>query len=457
MGLGLLGRGVGDAVFLAQCGARLTVTDLKTEKELAPSLKKLKQFKNIQFVLGRHRVSDFQKADLVIKSAGVPLDSSYIKEAKKHGVPITMSTALFAKLIPEDVTLIGVTGTRGKTTVAHLTYEILKSDKHRVFLGGNVRGVSTLALLKKIKPKDYVVLELDSWQLQGFGDERISPHIAVFTNFLEDHMNYYRGSMKQYWKDKEHIFTNQKERDVIFAGKDIASRIRKNTQRKGKLIIVDAIPKNWKLKMPGEHNRANAAFAVAIARQVGVPQQIIKKTVESFRGVPGRLEYLRTIRGVKIYNDTTATMPEATIAALRALQPTRLASQAERATHNLQPTTILIMGGADKNLNMSALLKEIPKYCKKVLLLPGTGSEKIKNQISKIKITTQNVKSLREAVELAMSEAKRGDIILFSPAFASFGLFKNEFDRGEQFDKLIDNAGQVRPSRLPSPNADYVV
>ena len=437
MGLGLLGRGVGDAVFLAQCGAHLTVTDLKTEKELAPSLKKLKRLKNIKFVLGRHRISDFQKADLIIKSAGVPLDSPYIKEAKKHGVPVTMSTALFAKLIPEDVTLIGVTGTRGKTTVTHLTYEILRSDKRRVFLGGNVRGVSTLALLKKVKPKDYVVLELDSWQLQGFGDERKSPHIAVFTNFLEDHMNYYRGNMNQYWKDKEYIFTHQKERDIIFAGKGVVSRIRKNTRRKGELIVVDDIPKNWKLKMPGEHNRANAAFATAVTHQIGVSRQIIKKTVESFRGVPGRLEYLRTIRGVKIYNDTTATMPTATIAALRALQPTTYnPAKGEARQRRLQLKIILIIGGADKNLDMSTLLKEIPKYCKKVLLLPGTGTDKlsIKYKVSSIKY----VKNLTMAVKEALTHAERGDIVLFSPAFASFGLFKNEFDRGEQFNKLVD-------------------
>src|SRR3989338_927385 len=177
MGLGLLGRGVGDAAFLAKCGANVLVTDLKSKKELAPSLKKLKKYKNIKYVLDRHRLADFRNCDFVLKAAGVPLDSPYIAEAKKHGIPIEMDASLFFKLMPKGVTFIGVTGTRGKTTTVHLIYEILKrlnlkDKKGSTFLAGNIKDTATLPLLEKVGLGDFVVAELDSWQLQGFGDSK---------------------------------------------------------------------------------------------------------------------------------------------------------------------------------------------------------------------------------------------------------------------------------------------
>src|SRR3989344_3204668 len=209
LGLGLLGRGVNVAKFLAELGAELTITDMKDAKALEPSLKQLRKFKNIRYVLGEHRLKDFKNCDMVIKAAGVPLDSPYIKEAKKNKIPVEMDASLFAKFTP--ATMVGVTGTRGKSTVTHLVAHILGlAYPEHVFVGGNVRGMATLPLLKKTKIGDIVVLELDSWQLQGFGDAKISPHVAVFTNFLEDHMNYYQGSMDKYFNDKANIFKYQK-------------------------------------------------------------------------------------------------------------------------------------------------------------------------------------------------------------------------------------------------------
>ena len=194
MGLGLLGRGIGVTKFLAECGADLLITDLKSKKELKSSLDKLEKFKNIKYVLGKHRLADFKNCDFIIKAANVPFDSLYIKEAGKNNIPVEMDASLFAKL--SLATIIGITGTRGKSTVTNLIYKTLKEHsfkKRNVFLGGNIKGIATLPLLKKSKREDFVILELDSWQLQGFGDSRISPHISVFTNFLSDHMNYYKS------------------------------------------------------------------------------------------------------------------------------------------------------------------------------------------------------------------------------------------------------------------------
>ncbi|MBT3729983.1 hypothetical protein HOG29_01355 [bacterium] len=159
MGLGLLGRGVGDVEFLAQNGADLIVTDLKTKKQLQVSLDRLKKFKKIKYVLGKHRLEDFKDRDMILKSAGVPLDSIYIKEAKKNKIPVEMSASLVAKL--SDAKIIGITGTRGKSTVTQMIYEILKASKKKVFLGGNVRGIATLPLLESTKKGDYIVMELD--------------------------------------------------------------------------------------------------------------------------------------------------------------------------------------------------------------------------------------------------------------------------------------------------------
>ncbi|MEK7133822.1 MAG: Mur ligase family protein, partial [Patescibacteria group bacterium] len=225
MGLGLLGRGVGDAEFLAQCGAELTVTDKKSETELAESIAQLKKYPNITFHLGGHRTEDFTNADTIIKAAGVPLDSPEVAAARAAHVPVVMSTALFAKYAMEaEAKIVGVTGTRGKSTVSHMIFHSLKKAGRPAHLGGNVRGLSTLALLPDIKSSDICVLELDSWQLQGFGDMKLSPHIAVFTNLMPDHQNYYRD-MDTYFLDKANVFRFQGESDSLFVGPLILKRV----------------------------------------------------------------------------------------------------------------------------------------------------------------------------------------------------------------------------------------
>ena len=447
LGLGVLGRGVNVAKFLAKHGAILTITDLKTAKELASSRRELRRYKNISYVLGKHELSDFQNRDMIIKAAGVPLDSPYVAAARKNKIPVEMDASLFAKLSP--ATIIGVTGTRGKSTVTHLIYWILKKAGKKVFLGGNIRGLATLPLLQKTKRGDVVVLELDSWQLQGFGPtslklrgasdgKGLSPHISVFTTFLDDHLNYYKGSRAKYFADKANIFKFQKKGDIFIAGPQVSALVKNKKllarrsigaggKVKSKLIIPKAIPSNWKLKIPGEHNRDNVALATEAARALRIPDKVIRQAVENFSGVPGRLELVRTVRGVKIYNDTTATTPDATIVALQALG------------HPMSKwkKVVLIVGGADKGLDMKKLTREIPKYCKTVIFLKGTGTEKLKIESRKWKVETREFNNLKNAVAAAMKLAEKGDVVILSPAFASFGMFKNEYDRGERFNKIV--------------------
>lgn len=454
MGLGLLGRALGYTKFLAECGADLIVTDLKTKEQLKTSVEEIMNYqlkiqnkKKIKFVLGEHRLEDFKGRDIVIKTAGVPMDSIYIKEAKKNKIPIEMDVSLFLKLAPK-IKVIGVTGTRGKSMTTQLIYEILKQNirliknpstklkakKPQVFLGGNIRGVATLPFLKKIKEGDILVAELDSWQLQGFGEARSSPHISVFTSFMKDHMNYYGDSMEKYFSDKINIFKYQKKEDVLIIRPGMRKYIKKSNV-KGALIVIN--PKSvidWKFNVLGSHHRENLACAVEVAKQFGIPELKIKKTIANFKDFEGRMQLLRVYNSIKIYNDNNATTPEATIAGIEAL------SGVEPLIRGFNPRkggkVILICGGADKKLPLDKLVKIINKYCKALIMIPGTGTDKlIKNY--EFQITNKKTENLKEAIEKSLGLASVGDIILFSPAFASFGMFNNEYERNDLFIKII--------------------
>ena len=440
MGLGLLGRGVGDAVFLAECGAKLTITDLKPSTALRPSLTKLRKFKDIKYVLGKHRLEDFRNKDMILKSAGVPLDSPHIKEARKNKIPVEMSAALFARF--SGIPMLGVTGTRGKSTVTHLIAHILQSVDRKVILGGNVRGVSNLQLLKNAKGADLSVFELDSWQLQGFGENRISPHMAVFTTFYHDHFGYYGSTslttgkaMKKYFLDKANIFKYQKNNDILIIGKQALPFVKKwQKETKAKIrsrIIVagDKLPKGWQFNLPGSHNEYNAMLAVVAARMCHVQDTKIKKALATFSSLSGRLQFVRNVKGIKIYNDNSSTTPEATIAALRAVGNVK------------RRKIVLIIGGDKKFLDMSLLLKEIPKFCSKVVLFKEKGTNLIRDKVFKLKskgIDIYEEDGMNKTIHRAFSVARKGEIILYSPAFSSFGkYFENEYDRGDQFTKIV--------------------
>ena len=440
MGLGLLGRGLGYTKFLAECGADLIVTDLKTKEQLSTSLKALSKFKNIKYTLGEHKLEDFRNRDMIIRMTNVPLDSIHLAEARKNNIPIEMDVSLFLKCAPETM-VIAVTGTRGKSMTTTLIYEILKANekflKRKVYIGGNIRGVATLPLLKKVssaklgtsKAGDILVCELDSWQLQGFGEAKISPHISVFTSFMPDHMNYYKGSMEKYFDDKANIFRYQKKGDVLIIRPGMKKFISKNNV-KGKLIVINKKQvQDWKFIVPGEHQRENLACAVEVAKQLDIPEAKIKKVVKDFKGVEGRLQLLRVYKGIKIYNDNNATTPEATIAGIEALGNSPKQGFGER-------NIVLICGGADKKLDLNNFVKEVNKGCKAVSLIPGTGTDILLKDY-KLKIPYEVGKDFKDVIIKAFKFTKKGDIILFSPAFASFGMFNNEYERNDLFMKLI--------------------
>lgn len=423
MGLGLLGRGVGDARYLASQGAELIVTDLKSKEDLATSVEALSSFPNVTFVLGEHRLEDFRDQDFILKAAGVPLDSIYIEEARKAGVPIKMSASWFKEL--SGIPLIGITGTRGKSTVTHMLHDILSAAGGKILLGGNVRGVSTLALLEEATPEHTALFELDSWQLQGFGEDHISPELSLFTTFYPDHLSYYKDDIDAYLADKANIFLYQKPSDTLILGEQMALTVidKYESQIASKVQVAGekTLPEGLELLVPGEHNRYDAALAFAAARVLGVDDTISVKALEAFLGIPGRLELVALKDGVSFYNDTNSTTPEATIVALHAL--------AEEGGARIN----LILGGHDKGLEMKNLLELIGESTKHVSLLAGSGTDRIKESLPDAPVFD----SLEEAVADARSHAEPGDTVLLSPAFASFGMFTNEYDRGDQFTAIV--------------------
>lgn len=425
MGLGLLGRGVGDVEYLASQGAELIVTDLKAAEALAPSLERLRECPGITYVLGEHRLEDFKDRDFILKAAGVPLDSAYIAEARKNGIPVKMSASWFKEL--SGIPTIGITGTRGKSTVTHMLHGILESAGGNILLGGNVRGVSTLALLEEATPEHTALFELDSWQLQGFGDAQISPELSIFTTFYPDHLSYYHDDIDTYLADKANIFLYQKPEDTLVLGDQMSLTVidRYESQISSKIIVAGekTLPEDLELLVPGAHNRYDAALAVAAARALGVSDAISQKSLEAFLGIPGRLQLVALKNGISFYNDTNSTTPEATIVALHAL-----------SEDSDKKNIVLIMGGSDKGLEMKNLLELVSETTKHVSLLVGAGTERIRNELPEAEVFD----SLKGALADAIAHAVPGDIILFSPAFASFGMFKNEYDRGDTFDSLVE-------------------
>ncbi len=432
MGLGLLGRGIGDAAYIAEAGAtEVIVTDKKTAEELKDSVAQLEHFSNITFVLGEHRLEDFENRDLILVAAGVPMDSEYLAHARAADVRLVQSAALFAEL--SQIPIIGITGTRGKSTVTHMIYHTLSTTfDGSVLLGGNVRGLSNLQLLKQVEEDSVAVMELDSWQLQGFGWAKMSPQVAVFTTFMEDHLNYYTAggrthdeAMQIYFEDKANIFRYQDENDTFVTTPEVFKWAKKlqGVTLGQEVVLVDSsiIPEDAKLSMPGEHNRLNAALAYKALETLGLTEEEIFAGLSSFPGVEGRLQYLGEIEDVKIFNDNNATTPQAVIMGMKAVG------------NSDDKNVIWLGGGAKKDVDTTELLATIPLYCKKVVLLAGTGTDTIKDLIQ-----CEVVDSVEAAVKASLAAGEAGDVLLFSPGFASFGMFKNEYERNDEFLRVIN-------------------
>lgn len=452
MGLGLNQGGVGVARFLAKAGAKILVTDLKTEEELGPSLKKLKGF-DIKYILGRHREEDFINTDLVIQNPAVPHNSKYLEIAQNQGIPIETDLDLFFQFYPYK-NIIAVAGTKGKSTVSQLIYHIFKEAQKDTILAGNI-GISVLDILEKINPQTWVILEISTWQMEGIKDRKFIPHTTVLTNILPDHLDRY-SNFEEYAQAEKLIFKYQQSNDNLVANFDNKEthRVKRETNSKvywfsakekiesgcclenDELVFKSekheiAFGKISDLPLPGPHNLENILAASTVGFIHNISGEIILKALKSFTGVPYRLEFIGEFKGIKFYNDTCATTPEATLTALESF-----------SKHPI----ILILGGKDKKLNYENFGISIgkDKNIKKIILLQHPAYDASLKIFSAIKkhLDSKNIiqiSNLKVGVEIALQQAKANDLILLSPAAASFGMFKNEFDRGDQFNKIVKN------------------
>jgi UDP-N-acetylmuramoylalanine--D-glutamate ligase len=447
MGLGLNRGGLGVARFLARSGAKVLVTDLKSRKELAPSIKELKGLP-IKYVLGRHRGKDFSGADLIIKNPAVPNNSPYLLIAKKHKVPIETDIGIFVRLCPSQH-IVAVAGTKGKSTTASLIHHLLKSAGKDVVLAGNI-GVSVFDALPFIKTETIVVLEISSWQLEGLKQIRFAPRTAVLTNILPDHLDRYRDfesysnaeQLVYKYQNRNHFLILNQDQKIIrdaakkakakiiwfskkrkvgrgcFVGSKFILRRAGAGNRTEKIIAIKHLP------LLGEHNLENVLAASAAAMVCGITVAATRRALRTFKGLPHRLEFIREVRGIRFYNDSAATTPDACLAALG----------------SFSRPIILIAGGKNKKMPFGNLVKAIAENekIKRVILLRHPNydaTETILKEAEKLSASVKFIQAagMRQAVRAAFSFAKKGDIILLSPAAASFGMFKNEFDRGRQF------------------------
>jgi len=438
MGLGLHGGGVEAAKFFCKKGAKVLVTDLKEKEKLQKSIEKLKDF-DVEYALGKHKKENFINADLIVKNPDVPKDSPFLKIAEENKVPVETDVNLFLERIKNNL-VIGVTGTKGKSTVSTLIYKILKKEYPETILAGNI-GISPLKALENVKKNTKIVLELSSFSLENV---KKSPNIAVVTNIYPDHLNKYKN-LKEYVGAKKRIFKFQDKKNSLVLNYDNSKTKNFSKETKSNVIFFSSkkilskgcfIKDNWiffndkkiinlkNLKLTGEHNISNILASVSVAKILNISTDSIKKALISFEGVKNREELVDIKNDIKYINDTTSTMPESTIFSVKNLKEKFPDSR-----------IVLIGGGEDKNVNYERFSKEIDKNVSFFIVFPGSASEKIKDSLKKIKPI--KVGSMEEAVKKSSDLAQKGDIVLLSPGAASFNMFQNEFDRGDQFNEEV--------------------
>ncbi len=398
MGLGRFGGGVDAAKFAASAGAKVTVTDLAPAEKLQKSIGQLKEFPDIEYHLGSHDVSDFEKADIIIANPAVPGDNKFLEIARQHNKLITSQINIFFELCPAMT--IGITGANGKSTTAALTAHLLKKTRdEKVWLSGNIGNEPLLTILEQIGRKDVVVLELSSFQLEQLEIKK-APDVALLTNLTPNHLDRY-GTFANYCAAKENIFKFQELDEnchvvSIFNAEDkIATEwFEKYKTDAGRTCIkfsTDDINEEIResFPLPGRANLSNLAAAIAVARHFGIDDGQIRKALPGFKALPHRLELVSEINGVRWYNDSKATTPQSAITALEAFDPQpRLASGDAGAC---QPI-IIIAGGYDKNLSFDELGRKIAEKTKAAILL-GQTAPKIADSIKK-KLATSMLRSL---------------------------------------------------------------
>ncbi|WP_405609347.1 UDP-N-acetylmuramoyl-L-alanine--D-glutamate ligase [Polaribacter sp. Asnod1-A03] len=429
--------GVGTAILGKQKGYDVFVSD---KGEISKKYKEVLLNNEINFEEKNHTESKIFNADVVMKSPGIPDKVALIKELKEKGIPV-VSEIEFAQEYTK-ATVVGITGSNGKTTTTLLTHHILKSGGLNVGIAGNIGD----SFAKQVAEKQYdnYVLELSSFQLDGI--EKFGPHIAIITNITPDHLDRYEYDFNKYIESKFRITKNQRETDflIVDADDDAINNWLKNNKTKAKIVPFSVERKlengaflennniiininNDNIKMPisalslkGKHNTKNAMAATMASQLLKVRRQTIKESLEDFEGVEHRLENVAKIREVEYINDSKATNVNATFYALECMDK----------------TTIWIVGGVDKGNDYNDLLPLVREKVKAIVCL-GIDNDKIKNVFENVVDIIVETAGAEEAVKVSQKLAEKGEAVLLSPACASFDLFESYEDRGRQFKNAV--------------------
>lgn len=449
--LGLSTEGQDTIKFFLQEGANVSGRDRRNADDLGETYASLLRL-GVDLQLGTKYLKNLEDFDLIVRTPGMALWLPELQEAYAEGITITSQTKLFFDLCPCPI--VGVTGTKGKGTTTTLIGEILKASGITAYVGGNV-GKPLLSQVNLMMPKDIVVLELSSFQLE---DLHKSPHVAVVLNVTQDHLanadplsTNFHHSRKEYIDAKLNIVNFQKKDDYLVVNADYeTSRLFiqhtkavvyefsrwKETEgvfvKNNDLIIRfmmgkhEVICRTQELQLRGSHNWENITAAIVSATLVGAKLDAIKRIVPAFRGLEHRLEFVAKKIGVAYYNDSFSTTPETAIAAIKAFT---------------EPI-ILIAGGSEKGSDYSELGRTIKESKVKALLLIGETAPKIEKAIveqggNQNKQIIRNLTNMEEIVKAAQSLTRPGDVVLLSPACASFGMFKNYKERGQLFKRYV--------------------
>jgi len=451
MGLGLFGGGVAATRFFATRGARVTVTDLRTPEELRESVDALAGLE-VTFHLGGHREEDFRSADIVVVNPAVKPDSPYLDVARGSGAELTTEVELLIGLCPAPI--VGVTGSNGKSTTAALTAEVLRARYKDVWLGGNI-GRPLLDERNAIDPRDWVVLELSSFQLEYLRAQGYSPPVSVVTNLSPNHLDWH-GSLEAYIAAKQQILKDQTVTDIAVLNAD-DPEVRTWCRRtpgtslffstrgpvdagcylEGSKVVSTLGGVTRRSSAPlrprllGAHNIPNILAALTVGLASGIDLEAGLKRACAFEGLPHRLEFVAEVNGVRYYNDSVATTPESALAALAAFE---------------EPL-VLIAGGKDKGIDYGGWAHEVSRRARSVLLL-GSIAPTLRGLLeqqarSSAHTQVEAVGSLADAVTRARGLARPGDVVLLSPGCSSLDMFRNFEERGDLFRALVREAGST--------------
>lgn len=454
--LGAARQGTALARWMTRHGAHVTLSDKRLEPDLEPARRALADLP-IEWVLGGHPLELLDRTDVLCLSGGIPLDLPIVTEAVRRGLPLSNDTQVFLEAAPCKT--VGITGSAGKTTTTTLVGEMASKSyssksvndrQPKVYVGGNI-GDPLLNYLDEMTAEDLAILEISSFQLDQMS---VSPNVAAVLNVTPNHLDRH-GSMEAYTAAKARILDFQHESDTAILGRDDPGAWKLRARVKGRLFSFGLsdlhedqsgvyvsqglyhlrdgnayvlLPIQNAIHLRGDHNRLNVLAAVAIGHAAGLSLDAMLEAIEHFHGVPHRLELVRELRGVKWYNDSIATAPERSMAAIR----------------SFEEPIVLLLGGKDKNLpweDLAALVRErvdhvvvFGEAAEKILsALGASGSASKPRRGKKRPFSIQRCSGLREAVLRAAEVAEAGDVVLLSPGGTSFDEFNDFAERGERF------------------------